>query len=111
MAILPRRGRAYLTAKMMGDELQPVTNPQHRHTYRQNTWIGLRSIRVIYRARPARKNYSLRLQLLNLVQGSGAGKNNRKNIELPYAPRNQLRILRAKVQYDDRRSIHISSVN
>src|ERR1700722_1113041 len=56
MAILTIVGGAHLAAQMMHDEMQSVADAKNRKPQRENSWIGIRSIRVIHRTGPAGKN-------------------------------------------------------
>ena len=68
--------------------------------------IRRRRIDVIHRARPTRKNDPLRPQRLHPLERNRARQNHGEHVELPYPPRNQLSVLRAKIQNDNGRSVH-----
>ncbi len=55
---------------------------------------------------PARKNDAERLQCLNFLEGRRAGQHDGEDVQLAYAPRNQLRILRTKIENYDCLGVH-----
>src|SRR5580658_3313106 len=91
----------HVSAEHVRHPLHTVANPQHRHAEPQHFGIARRSILVVDRARSARKNDSNRLPTLDLLHFRVAWEHGGEDFLLADAPGDQLRILPAKIEYDD----------
>ena len=98
----------HLAAQMMRDELQPVADAENGHAQIEHLRIGGRRVRVVHRAGAARQHDADRLVRLNFFKGGGAGQHSGKDVLFADAARDQLRVLRAKVQNDDRLGVHVT---
>ena len=92
---------------MMSKKLQAITDTEDRESQGQHAWISGRCIRVVDRAGTSRENEPDRMMRSDFGNGSTAGKNYREDILLSYAAGYELSVLAAKIQDDDRGSIHV----
>ncbi len=106
MAILAARRGEDLAAQVMDDEVEAVTDAEDRQAQRENLWVGGWRVGIVDGRRPAGEDDPQRLERLNLAERRRAGQHDREDIQLAYASCDQLRILRAKIQYDDRLGGH-----
>ena len=97
-AVLPSRGAFDLSPEGVRNPLHAVTNPQHGHAKLQHARVANGRGRVINGTRPARKHHAGRLIPANFVQRSRAGQDGREDLLLADSPRNQLRVLPAKIE-------------
>ena len=101
MPILALIRRPDLAAQRVHHELQPVTDAKHGQPQLEHARIRRRRIFVVDRPRRAREHNPSRSAALHLIKRSRAGEHHRKNILFADAARDELRILRAKVEdYD-----------
>ena len=106
VAVLAPRRRTHLAAQMMHDEVQSVADAQDRHAQIEHFGIGGRRIGVIHRRRPARENHADGLVIADFSERDRARQDDGKYVQLANAPRDQLRILRAKIEDDDCLGVH-----
>src|ERR1700742_1366953 len=91
---------------MMRNELQPIADAQHRLAQSKHGGIGIRRIGVIDRTWATGEDDTERLIALNFRKLRRAGQHDGKDILLANAARDELSVLRAKIQDDDRRGVH-----
>ncbi len=108
MAVLALGRRAHLAARVMHDEVQSVADAESGHIKLQHTRVGGRRVGIVHRRRAAGKNQSDGIAGLNLTERRRARQHNGEDILLADAPRNQLRVLRAKVEDYDCLGVHAS---
>ena len=106
-AVLALVRGAYFAAQMMGEKLQAITDAEDRQSQGQHVRVRGRRIRVVDRAGASGEDQPDGMMRLDFGDGSGAGKDDREDILLSYAARDELRVLAAKIQDDDRGSIHV----
>src|ERR1700720_115359 len=99
-AILTALGRFHLSTQVMGEPLHSVADAQHRDAQRQNGGVAFRSFGVVDRTRSARKHNARGFEPANFIERSGARQHGRKNLLFADAPRNQLRVLAAEIEYN-----------
>ena len=110
VTVLALGGGTHLAAQVMHDELQTVADAEHGNAQFEHFGIGGRSIVIVDRRRSAGENHAQRLKRSNLRERRGAGQHNGKNILFADASRNQLRVLRTKIENYNRLRSHSSSV-
>ena len=98
VAVLAPGRRQHLAAQMVDDEVQAVTDAQHRHAKRENFGVGRRRIGVIHRRRPARENQAQRVESLNFAERRRAGQHDGENVLFANAPGNELGVLRTEIE-------------
>src|SRR5450755_2646510 len=91
----------HFAAEFMSDEVQPIADTEHRQPKPEHTLIGGRSILIVDRRWTSAQNDAGRPIGFDLFQRDGTRQDNRKYFEFADAARNQLRILRTKVENDD----------
>jgi hypothetical protein len=101
MSVLAFVRRPNLTAQRMDHELQPVADPQHGQTEFEYALVRGGSIFVVNRAWAPGEDYPHRRIATNFLKASSAGKNDGKDVLFADAARNELRILRSKVEDND----------
>ena len=101
MAILALVGRAHLATQRVHHELQPITDAEHGHAQFEHARIGGGSIFVVHRPGRPRQNDSSRRIALHLIKLGRTRQHDGKNILFADATRDQLGILRAKIENDD----------
>ena len=97
---------AHLAAQLVHHELQAVTDAQHRHAEMQDSLVRRRRIGVIDRRRPARQHDAGGMIALDFIEWSVARQDDGEDVQFADAARDELRILRAKVEDDDRLGFH-----
>ena len=95
-----------IAPKLLRNEVQSITDAQHGESLGQHALIGRRSVSIIHRRRATAKNDPGRVIAFDLVKRSGAGQNNGKDFQFTDAARDELRILRAEVEDDNRLFFH-----
>ncbi len=108
-AIFARLRRPHLPAQGMRQQLHPIANAKHRQTGTQQILGQCRRIVLIDRRRAAGENVATRLNGLHRLSRRIPGEKLAIDLHLAHPPRNQLRILRAKVENGNRRPHRISS--
>src|ERR1700760_1806388 len=83
---------------VLGDPLHAVTDPENRYAYTQHSRIAFRRVLVVDRTRASRQDQSCRLEFLDIFNRSRTRQNGAEYLLLSDSPRNQLRVLSAKVQ-------------
>ena len=106
VAVLALVGGAHLAAQLVHHELQAVADAQHRQSEMQDALVGRRRIGVIHGRRPARQHNARGRVALDFVERGGAGQDDGEDVLFADAARDELRILRAKVEDDDRLRFH-----
>ena len=106
VAVLALVGGADFAAQLVHHELQAVADAQHRQSKMQDALVGRRRVGVIDGRRPARQHDARRRIALDLVERCGAGQHDGEDVLFADAARDELRILRAKVEDDDRLRFH-----
>lgn len=104
--VLTLVGRAYFSPQMMGEKLQTVADAQDGESERENGRVRSRRVRVVDRAGSSGENEPDRMMSLNLSQRGATGNDNRENVLLSYAAGDELGVLAAEIQNDDRGGIH-----
>ncbi len=91
---------------MMGEKLQAITDAEDGQSQSQHLRVGGGRVRVVHRARASGENEPDGVMGLNLGDRGTAGKDDGEDVLLSYAAGDQLRVLAAKIQDDDRGSFH-----
>ena len=82
----------------MNHELQSIADAEHRHAQFEHARVGRRSVLVIHRPRRSRKNDPDGGIAFDLVKFSRARQHDREHILFADAARDELGVLRAKVE-------------
>ncbi len=106
VAVLALVGRPHLSAQLVHHELQPIADAENRQAEVQHPLVCRRRVSVIYRRRPAREHNPAGVVALDFFQGCGARQDDGEDVLFADAARDELRILRAKVEDDDRLRFH-----
>jgi hypothetical protein len=106
VAVLALVGRPHLAAERVHHELQPVTNAEHRYAQIEDAPVRGRGIFVVDRPGCSREHNAYGRAVLDLVERGRAGQHDGKNILFADAARDELGILRAKVEDDDGLGFH-----
>ena len=106
VAVLALGRGAHLAAHVVHDEMKSIADAQHGHAKFQQLGIGGRGVRIVDRRRSAGQNDAERLQGLNFSKGNRAGQHDGEDVQFANAPRNQLRILRAKIENNNCLGVH-----
>ena len=93
-------------AQLVRHELQAVADAEHRQAEMQHALVGGRRIGVIDRAWASGEDDAGGIVLLNFFQRSGAGQDDGEDVLFADAARDELRVLRAEVEDDDRLGFH-----
>ena len=101
VAIFALGAGAHLAAEVMHDEMQPVTDAQHRHAEFEQLGVGRGRVRIIDRRRAAREDEAERMERFDFSEGCGARQHDGEDILFANAPRYQLRVLRTEVEDDN----------
>jgi len=101
MAVLARWGGLNFAAEVVHDELQAVADAEDGHAHREQRGVGSGRVGVVDRAGAAGENEAQRSEGADLVERRGAGKHDREDVEFADAARDELGVLRPKVQDDD----------
>ena len=86
----------------MGHELTAVADPQYRHPQRKDAWVHLGRLFLIDRVRAAGKNEADGPLCLELFQRRGVGLYLAVHAALTDTAGNELIVLAAEIQYDDK---------
>ncbi len=107
MAVFTPRRRLARTAEIDRNELHAVTNSKYRSP---NLFVKIRrhtrSVLVRHARGPARKDHALRTLRGDLVRRKMKWMYLAINALLPHTPCDQLRVLRAKIEDDDKFMVH-----
>ncbi len=106
VAVLALVGGAHFAAQLVHHELQAVADAQHRQSEVQDALVRWRRIGVVDGRRPAGQHDAGRMIAFDFVEGRVAGKDDGEDVLFADAARDELRILRAKVEDDDRLRFH-----
>ncbi len=106
VAVLALVGGAHFAAQLVHHELQAVTDAQHRQSEMQDALVRRRRVGVVDGRRPARQHDARGRVALDFVERGGAGQDDGEDVLFADAARDELRILRAKVEDDDRLRFH-----
>src|SRR5215469_9799016 len=106
MTILALVGGTHFSTQLVDHELQPITDAEHRQSEMQDTVVSRRCIDVVNRRRPTGQHNTGGTITLDFVERSVTGKNDGEDALFADAARDELRILRTKVEDDDRLSFH-----
>ena len=90
----------------MRNEVQSITDSQNRNAKLQYAFVGRRGIIVVNRTGATGQDDSSGRIAFDFIQGRCAGKHYREDALFADASRDQLRVLRAKVEDDDGFGIH-----
>jgi hypothetical protein len=92
---------------MVGKELQAITDAEDGQSEGEHTRVGWGRVRVVDGARTTGENQPDGVVRLDLRNRSVAGKHDREDVLLSYAASDELCVLAAEIQDDDRGSIHV----
>ena len=92
---------------MMGEKLQAITDAEDGQSQGQHLRVGGGRIRVVDRAGASGENQPDGMMRLDFGDRSAAGKDYGEDVLLSYAAGDQLSVLAAKIQDDDRGGIHV----
>ncbi len=106
MAVLALVGRPHFAAQLVDHELQAVTDAKHGQPQVQHLLVGGRGVGIIDGRRPPRQNDARGTIALDFFELGGAGKDDGEDVLFADAAGNELRILRAEVEDDDRLRFH-----
>ena len=106
VAVLAFVGRADFAAQLVHHELQAVADAEHRQAEMQHAVVGGRRVGVVDRGRAAGQDDARGRVALDFVQRSGAGKHDGEDVLFADAAGDELRVLRAEVEDDDRLGFH-----
>ena len=98
---------AYFSAQVMGEKLQAITDAEDGQSHGQHVRVGHGRVRVVDRTGAAGEDEPDGVMRLDLGDRSGAGKDDGEDVLLSYAAGDELCVLAAEVQDDDRGSIHV----
>src|SRR3954463_5637186 len=101
MTVFALGRRTDFSAELVGDELQPVANAEHRLVVMEDAVVNLGSIGVVNGTRSAAEHDPGRVVALDLVPGSVARQHDGEDVELADAARDELRVLGAKIKDND----------
>src|SRR5438552_10991922 len=106
MSVLALLAGAREAAQLLRHVMQAVADSQDRFAKSEDTLIGDRCIVGVNGKRPTAQDDADRRILLDLIEVRGAGQDDGKDLQFAQAARNQLRVLRAKVEDDDGLMFH-----
>ena len=106
MAVLAFVGRAHFAAQLVDHELQAVADAEHRQSEMQHLLVGRWRVGVIDGRRTAGQDDARGVIALDFFQRGGAGKHHGEDILFADAAGDELRVLRAEVEDDDRLGFH-----
>src|SRR6185295_17497735 len=92
---------------LLGHRLYAVTDAQHGNTELEHRLRSTRRSRICYGLRPAGEDDSLGLERTDFFVGDVPGKNLGVDAHFAHTPRDQLRVLRAEIQYQDPVGVYI----
>ena len=79
--------------------MHAVANTENRNARRQNRWVAHRRISVVNGTGTTGQNHSRRFIGADLFHGGGTWQDRAEHLLLPNPPRDQLRVLPAKIQH------------
>ncbi len=106
-AVLALFRGAHLSTQVVGKKLQAIADAENRQSQSQHLRVRGRSIRVVDRAGASGEDQPDGMMRSDLGDGRGAGEDYREDILFSYAARDELGVLAAKIQDDDRGGIHV----
>ncbi len=106
MSVLALVAGADLAAEFLRHEVQAVTDAQDRHAQMQYLFIRGRGVGVVDGRWASRQDDAGGRVLLDFFQRSGTGKDDGEDVLFTDAARDELCILRAEVEDDDRLGFH-----
>lgn len=98
--------RAHFSSQRMNHELQSVADAEHRYSQLKYTRIGYGRVFVVNRARATGKNDADRMLISYLLNAGVARENYGIDVLFADSAGDQLRILRPKIEDNDRLSFH-----
>ena len=101
VAVLALVRRHDPATQVVRHELHAVADAQHGQTKLQYGRVRIWRVRVIHRAGPTGKDDANRVKRLNRIERCSTRQNDGEDLGLAHATRNQLRVLRAKVEDDN----------
>ena len=106
LTILALFRRSDFAAQHVYHELQAIADPEHRYAEIENPLVGDRGILVVNRRRAAGQHDAYRRIAADFLQPGITGKNDGEDVLFADAARNELRILRTKIEDDDGLGFH-----
>ena len=106
VAVLPLITGDNFAAELVRHELQSVADAEHRNAEMQHALIGGWRVVIVNRAWASGQDDAGRIVLLHFRQRGGTGEDYGKDVLFADAARNELGVLRAEVEDDDRLSVH-----
>ena len=100
-AVFALLARLDLPAEILGQELQAVANAQHRDAQLEDGAVRQRRVLGIDAGRAARQDEALGVQPGDFPRRRVVAQDDRIDVALADAPRDDLRVLRAEIQDDD----------
>ena len=100
-AVFALLARLDLAAQVLGQQLQAVADAEHGDAELEDRGVGQRRGLRIHARRAAREDDALGLERRDFRGGRVVAQDDRIDVALADAPRNDLRVLRAEVQDDD----------
>ena len=101
MAVLALVRRTHFSAEGVHHELQSVADAEHGQAQLEDARVGGGRVFVVDRPRGSREHDADGRVAFDLVELGRAGEDDGKNILFTNAARDELRVLRAKVEDDD----------
>src|ERR1700733_8767939 len=106
MSILALAGGTDLASEVVRDELEAVADAKRGEAEIEDLGIGGRRVGIIDRARSPGGGDADGLLRANLLDGGGAGQDDGEDVLLADAAGDQLCVLRAEIENDDRGCVH-----
>ena len=100
-AVFTLLSRLDFAAQILRQQLHPVADAEHGEAEFEERAIGQRRRLGIHARRAARQDDALGFERRDLRGGNVVAQDDRIDVALADAPRNDLRVLRAKIQDDD----------
>ena len=91
----------------MGEKLQAITDTEDGQSQGEHARVRDGRVRIVHRTRAPGENQPDGVMGLDLGNRSAAGKDHGEDVLLSYAAGDQLCVLAAEIQDDDRGSIHV----
>ena len=101
LAVFTLQALLDLAAEKLGEQLHAVADAEHGHAERENIFVRQRRVRGINAGRAAGQNDSARLQRGDFHRRRVVAQDDRIHVALADAARDDLRVLRPKIQNDD----------
>ena len=99
-AVLAASRGLHFSAQGFGNPMHAVADAQHGNAGRQHRRIALWGVLVVHRTGTAGEHDAHRFEGKNLLDASGARHDGAENLLFANAPRDELRVLAAKIQHD-----------